>query len=94
MAAKKTKANVGLAADDSSTIPRISLGEAGFTGLRTSNGRILDDPNNIFKFPAFISQASQADSGEKASETRGSFHRFPYVKLHHILICSLRHMNF
>ena len=54
MAAKKTKANVGLAADDSSTVPRISLGEAGFTGLRTTNGRILDERNNVFKFPFFI----------------------------------------
>lgn len=56
MAAKKkpAKDTAALAADDGATIPRISLGEVGFTGLRVSNGHIYEELNPAFRFPQFF----------------------------------------
>jgi hypothetical protein len=56
MAAKKPKDNsaAALAADDGMPVPRISLGESGFVGLRTIWGRVIDDPQRAFHHPNFI----------------------------------------
>jgi hypothetical protein len=48
------KENTGLGADAGAVIPRISLAEAGFTGLTTMAGRILEERNRVFRFPEFI----------------------------------------
>lgn len=55
MAANKPKdTTAALAADSGVTIPRLSLNEKGFTGLRTINGRIYEDLNAAFSFPCFF----------------------------------------
>lgn len=56
MADQKPQADngAGLAADPSAVIPRISLSEAGFTGLTTMAGQILEEQNRAFRFPAFL----------------------------------------
>lgn len=51
--AKKAKGN-GLAADSGVVIPRISLNETGFVGLKTTNGSIIEESNRVFRYPAFI----------------------------------------
>lgn len=52
-------AEASLAPDEGQTIPRISLGEQGFIGLRTSNKRILEETQSAFRYPAFISTISE-----------------------------------
>lgn len=54
--AKTKKANEGalLAADSGVAIPRISLNESGLIGLRTTNGLIREESNNVFRFPQFL----------------------------------------
>lgn len=56
MADNKTPegASEALSQDEGNTIPRIKLTEQGFIGLRTSNGRILDEANQAFRYPNFI----------------------------------------
>lgn len=44
----------GLAPDEGVTIPRISLSEVGYTGLKTSSGAILAEANTAFRFPQFF----------------------------------------
>ncbi len=53
MAAKKPK-GAGLAADSGTVIPRLSLGETGFVGLRTTNGAIIEEANKVFRYPMFL----------------------------------------
>lgn len=48
-----------LVADDGVTVPRIRLADQGFIGLRTSNGRITEEVNNAFRFPAFIKTVNE-----------------------------------
>ena len=43
-----------MAADDGVVVPRLSLSETGFTGLRTSNGRILQEQQQAFRYPHLI----------------------------------------
>lgn len=50
----KADSGAGLAADPTAIIPRVSLGETGFTGLTTMSGRILDEQNRAFRFPDFL----------------------------------------
>lgn len=60
MADKKPEGSgAGLAADSGVAIPRVSLGEGGFVGLRTSNGQILEEANRAFRFPAFLKTVSE-----------------------------------
>lgn len=40
--------------DDGVTVPRISLSEQGFTGLKTRNGKIYAESNTAFQYPQFI----------------------------------------
>lgn len=40
--------------DNDQTIPRIQLGEQGFVGLNTRNGKILEETQRAFRYPAFI----------------------------------------
>ena len=40
--------------DPSATIPRMKLGETGFSGLRAVNKYIIEDPQISFRFPQFI----------------------------------------
>jgi hypothetical protein len=56
MAAKKKPKDdsAALAADDGVAVPRISLGEVGFTGLRTVWGKVIDDPQRAFHSVNFI----------------------------------------
>jgi hypothetical protein len=56
MADNKTPegASAALSQDEGTTIPRIKLNEQGFLGLRTINGRILDEANQAFLYPNFI----------------------------------------
>lgn len=42
-----------LQSDDGITIPRLSLQEQGFVGLRTSNGRLFPEVNTAFNYPHF-----------------------------------------
>lgn len=60
-ATEKPKADegAGLAADSGAVIPRISLGENGFVGLRTINGQILEERNKAFRYPQFIGTVNE-----------------------------------
>jgi hypothetical protein len=62
MAAKKTATadtGAGLAADPGVAMPRISLQEQGFVGLRTTNGAIIEEANRAFRFPQFLKVVSE-----------------------------------
>jgi hypothetical protein len=59
MAAKKTAKADGLAADSGVTQPRITLGETGFVGLRTTNGMIIEEANRVFRYPQFIKTVNE-----------------------------------
>lgn len=57
MATKRKSSSASTAAfkpDDNTALPRLKLGEQGFVGLRTSNGRILEEVQQAFRYPAFI----------------------------------------
>lgn len=56
MADKPTSA---LQPDSDAVIPRISLGEQGIIGLRTSGGRILEEPQAAFRYPAFLNTVAE-----------------------------------
>ena len=61
MAAKKPNANAAaLAADEGAAIPRISLQEQGFTGLKHINGIIIEDTNRAFRYPSFLKVVAEA----------------------------------
>lgn len=54
-AKKKPKENsAALAADEGAAVPRITLGETGFIGLKTANGRVYEECNKAFLFPQFF----------------------------------------
>lgn len=48
-----------LSPDDNVTIPRISLKETGFVGLKVSSGQILQESNRAFQYPAFIKTVNE-----------------------------------
>jgi hypothetical protein len=56
MAAKKTPGGnkAALSADPDVAIPRISLKEVGFVGLKSSNGYIIEQPIREFRYPAML----------------------------------------
>ena len=60
MATKKPKDNTAaLAADDGISIPRLSLSEVGFSGLRVTNKQILEEKNRVFRHPDFLKVVSE-----------------------------------
>ena len=52
-------AEASLAPDAGVTIPRISLGEQGYVGLKVKNKRILEETQAAFRYPAFISTVAE-----------------------------------
>jgi len=54
-----TGVDASLQADEGQTIPRIKLGEQGFTGLKVSNKRILEETQKAFRYPTFISTVNE-----------------------------------
>jgi hypothetical protein len=48
-----------LESDPGVTIPRLQLGEQGVLGLKTSNGRILEEAQAAFRYPAFIQTVNE-----------------------------------
>jgi hypothetical protein len=54
------KAQAGLAADSGIPIPRMSVAtEVGFTGLRTTNGLIIEEANRVFRYPSMLKVVSE-----------------------------------
>lgn len=54
MAAKKPKEDTAaLAADEGAVVPRIAHSEKGYTGLKTSSGRVYEECIQSLRFPAF-----------------------------------------
>jgi hypothetical protein len=45
--------------DEGQTIPRISLGEQGFVGLRVYNRQVLEESQRAFRYPAFIKTVNE-----------------------------------
>jgi hypothetical protein len=45
--------------DDGITVPRITLAEQGFTGLRVINRQILEEQQRVFRYPAFIKTVNE-----------------------------------
>lgn len=58
---KKQKGNeaAALQPDDGITVPRLKLSEQGFTGLRVSHHRILDESIRAFQYPYFITTVNE-----------------------------------
>lgn len=54
MADTQMPSGEALKPDDGVTIPRISLQEQGFVGLRTSNGQVFPESQSAFNYPNFI----------------------------------------
>lgn len=52
--AKSAASDKAMAADDGVVTPRLALKEHGFTGLRTSNGRILQEQQQAFRYPHLV----------------------------------------
>lgn len=50
---KPKEKTAALAADEGAVTPRITLGEGGYTGLRSINGRIFEDLHRAFQYPQF-----------------------------------------
>lgn len=59
MAANNTPDGEAIQADNGVTIPRISLSEQGFVGLRTSAGRIFPESNSAFNYPNFTKTVNE-----------------------------------
>lgn len=57
--ANSPEANKALQPDSGEIIPRMKLGEQGFLGLRTSNGRILEEVQRAFRYPYFIATINE-----------------------------------
>ena len=51
---KKVASEAAISADAGNTIPRLSLAEQGFVGLKTSKGKILEEVQRAFRYPDFI----------------------------------------
>lgn len=51
--------NAALSPDADAIIPRIKLGEQGVLGLKTSNGRILEEVQKKFRYPDFITTVNE-----------------------------------
>lgn len=45
--------------DAGATIPRMRLGEEGFLGLRTNNGRIYEETQQAFRYPHFVKTVNE-----------------------------------
>lgn len=73
MAAKKPKQGAGLAADSGAVIPRISLGETGFVGLRTTNGQIIEEANRVFRYPAFLKTVNEMRTDPTVAAALGMY---------------------
>lgn len=43
-----------LKADEGVTIPRVSLRESGFIGLKSTNGYIIESPSRVFRYPEML----------------------------------------
>jgi hypothetical protein len=43
-----------LTSSSDAIIPRIKLGATGFSGLRTTNGYVIEEPSRAFRFPAML----------------------------------------
>ena len=52
-------AEQGLATDAGVVIPRLSLNEAGLTGLRITNGQIIEEANRVFQYPNFLKTVAE-----------------------------------
>jgi hypothetical protein len=52
-------AAASLSPDEGQTIPRITLSEQGFVGLKVHNKRILEETQSAFRYPAFISTVAE-----------------------------------
>jgi hypothetical protein len=48
-----------LSPDPSATIPRIKLGESGFTGLKVASNRIIEEQQRAFRYPDFINTVAE-----------------------------------
>ena len=59
MADTTTQPAAAISPDDGITIPRISLAEQGFVGLRTSGGRVFPEANAAFNYPNFIKTVNE-----------------------------------
>lgn len=60
MADKTTQPQAdAISPDEGITIPRISLLEQGFVGLRARNGRVFPEANDAFNYPAFIKTVNE-----------------------------------
>lgn len=59
MANENTPSGDALQADDGVTIPRLKLSEQGFVGLKTRAGRIFDESQTAFQYPAFIKTVNE-----------------------------------
>lgn len=51
--------DANLQADEGVTVPRIRLSDQGFIGLRMSNGRITEEVQAAFRYPAFIKTVNE-----------------------------------
>lgn len=51
---KKAATTAALAQDADIVIPRVSMGEVGFTGLRTTNGYVIEEAIRAFRYPAML----------------------------------------
>src|SRR5438477_2976169 len=81
-AKKKPKENsAALAADEGAVVPRLSLGESGFLGLKTSSGRILEESNRAFLFPAFFRTIDEMRKSAIIASALG---------VYKILLCSVK----
>lgn len=74
----KAKGNASAAAmkpDEGNVIPRMRLSnEQGFIGLRTSNGRILEETQRAFRFPAFIKTVNEMRNNPTVGAALNVYH--------------------
>ena len=54
MAEDSINTTAALGADPDAIVPRVRAGEAGFTGLKISNGEIIEEANRVFRYPSFL----------------------------------------
>jgi hypothetical protein len=57
--AKKATSAANLAADEGVAIPRLSLAEVGFSGIRVINKQILEEANRVMRFPDMLKTVSE-----------------------------------
>ena len=71
---KKGASAAAISPDEGNSLPRLSLAERGFVGLKTSNGKILEETQQAFRYPAFIKTINEMRNNPTVGAALNVYH--------------------